>query len=68
MAVQTKIISIQVVLRLKSLGKRTLGFHFQQRLEQEIWHCESEEAEDRKLSVLLGNHSFPEVVLHVGHP
>ena len=67
-AMHTQIISVEVVLRLKSLRERSLGLHFPKRLKKEVWNEQSKEAENRELSVLLCDHPFPEVLFHVDHP
>ena len=55
-AIQSEVVSIQVVLWLKSLWKRSCLLISQEALEEEIRKCDSKECKNWKGGILLGDH------------
>ena len=54
-AVETQVVSVEVVLGLQSLGKRTRLLHPQVRLEGEVRHANSKQHEHRHSGKLLSD-------------
>ena len=64
-SIETKVVSVEIVLWLKGLGKRASLLVSQVALEEEPWQSNSKEGEHWESGVLLGDHSVHQRLLEL---